>query len=366
MLAIVGAGIALVVAFLLIQNLRQYHDFVEKDFLERSDSTETTYLGYQGNLLKYSRDGVFYTSYDGELIWSHTYEMSNPKMDVCDNFILIYDEKGTRAAILTNTGFQKSIKTSLPIVDANISGQGTIAVLMQEEDTGYVQLYDKEGTTLVSGELHMENNGYPMAMDLSPNGERMVVSQLDLNSGDVKTTIAFYDFGKEGKDKIDNLIANYSFSNQIFPQVEFLENGNAVAFGDSEMVLFGGGSKVDISKEIFVEGEIKSIFTKDTHFGAICNTTDEDGTYYNQLSIYSENGWKRCERKLKDSYSKVEMLDNNEICLIDGKNVAIYSLLGIKKFSYHFDTGIYKVISGDAFKRYYFITDHKISNMRLK
>lgn len=123
---------------------------------------------------------------------------------------------------------------------------------------------------------------------------------------------------------------------------------------------------MDISKEIFVEGEIKSIFTKDTHFGAICNTTDEDGTYYNQLSIYSENGWKRCERKLKDSYSKVEMLDNNEICLIDGKNVAIYSLLGIKKFSYHFDTGIYKVISGDAFKRYYFITDHKISNMRLK
>ena len=82
---------------------------------------------------------------------------------------------------------------------------------------------------LASGELHMGNNGYPLSLAISGNGERMVLSQLDLNGGDIKTTIAFYDFGKEGKGKIDNIVANYSFSNQIFHQVEFLENGKAVA-----------------------------------------------------------------------------------------------------------------------------------------
>ncbi len=364
--SVVLGVVALIAVLILVKNLRQYRSFTEKDYIQRGDTTETNYLDFQGNLLKYSRDGAFCTKYNGDLIWSYTYEMSNPEIDVCDNYILIYDAKGTQAAILTNTGFLKKIKTSMPIVDANISKQGTVVFLMQEEDTGYVQLYDAKGTVLVSGELHMENNGYPVAIDISRSGQRMMVSQLDLNSGDIKTTIAFYDFGKEGKDKIDNMIANYSFSNQIFPEIKFLDNGNAVAFGDSEVVLFGSDSKCSISKEIFPDGEIKSVFTSDSYFGMICNATDDDGKYINQLSVYSEKGFKRCQKKLKDSYSKVEMLGNREICLTDGKKAAIYSLLGIKKFAYNFDTGIYKIIAGDSARRYYFITDDKISGVRLK
>lgn len=365
-LTIVLGVVALIVIFVLVKNLRQYHNFAEKDYRQRGDITETNYLDFQGNLLKYSRDGAFCTKYNGDLIWSYTYEMSNPKIDVCDNYILIYDAKGTQAAILSNTGFLKKIKTSMPIVDANISRQGTVVFLMQEDDTGYVQLYDVKGTVLVSGELHMENNGYPVAIDLSKNGQRMMVSQLDLNGGDIKTTIAFYDFGKEGKDKIDNMIANYSFSNQIFPQIEFLDNGKAVAFGDSEIVLFGSDSKCSISKEIFPDGEIKSVFASDSYFGMICNTTGDDGKYFNQLNVYSETGYRRCQKKLKDSYSKIEMLGNKEICLTDGKKAAIYSLMGIRKFAYNFDTGIYKIIAGDSARRYYFITDDKISSVRLK
>ena len=132
---IILLGIVLVVAIVLINNLRQYKDFTEKSSIQRGDATETGYLGFQGNLLKYSRDGAFYTKYNGELIWNYTYEMADPQMDVCDNYILIYDKKGTQIAILTNTGFKQSIKTSMPIVDANVAGQGTVAVLMQEEDT---------------------------------------------------------------------------------------------------------------------------------------------------------------------------------------------------------------------------------------
>ena len=162
------------------------------------------------------------------------------------------------------------------------------------------------------------------------------------------------------------MIANYSFSNQIFPQIEFLDNGKAVAFGDSEIVLFGSDSKCSISKEIFPDGEIKSVFASDSYFGMICNTTGDDGKYFNQLNVYSETGYRRCQKKLKDSYSKIEMLGNKEICLTDGKKAAIYSLMGIRKFAYNFDTGIYKIIAGDSARRYYFITDDKISSVRLK
>ncbi|MDD6194171.1 MAG: DUF5711 family protein [Lachnospiraceae bacterium] len=363
---IILIGLVLIVVVVLLNNLWQYKDLTEKSSIERGDATETDYLGFQGNLLKYSRDGAFFTKYNGELIWNYTYEMADPQIDVCGNYILIYDRKGTQIAILTNTGFKQSFKTSMPIVDANIASQGTVAVLMQEEDTGYVQLFNDKGEVLASGELHMENNGYPLSLDISQSGEKMVVSQLDLNGGDIKTTIAFYNFGKEGKDKIDNIVANYSFSNQIFPQIEFLENGKVVAFGDKEIVIFEDNAKASISKEIFVDGQIKSVFCNGKYFGIICDVTDDEGKLIHQMNVYSGNGFPRCERKVSGTYSKAEMLSNNEVYLSDGETVSIYTLYGIKKFAYTFDTGIYKIIPGDSAKRYYLVLDNRIADVRIK
>lgn len=364
--ALIILGVILLIAIILYSNLRQYKDFAEKSSIQRGDATETCYVGFRGNLLKYSRDGAFYTKYNGELIWNYTYEMADPQIDVCENYVLIYDRKGTQIAILTNTGFKKSIKTSMPIVDANIAKQGTVAVLMQEEDTGYVQLFNEQGDVLASGELHMGNSGYPLSLAISGNGERIVLSQLDLNGGDIKTTIAFYDFGKEGKGKIDNIVANYSFSNQIFPQVEFLENGKAIAYGDKELVLFADNTKASIAKEIFVDGQIKSVFSNGKFFGTICDVNDDNGKLIHQMKVYSGNGHVRCKRKVAGNYSKVEMLSNNEVVLMDGESVNIYSLYGIKKFAYKFEAGIYKVIPGDSDKRYYFVLDNKIANVRIK
>lgn len=93
--------------------------------------------------------------------------MDDPQIDVCGNYILIYDVQGTQAAILTNTGFKQTIKTAMPIVDANIASQGTVAILMQDGEAGYVQVCNDAGKVLASGELHMKNSGYPLAIALS-------------------------------------------------------------------------------------------------------------------------------------------------------------------------------------------------------
>lgn len=359
-------AVVLLLAALIGSRLRRYHDYTVKTTYARGEATETTYVGFQGNLLKYSRDGAFYTKYNGDLIWNYTYEMSNPKMDVSGNYILIYDMKGTQVSILTNTGFKQSIKTAMPIVDANIASQGTVAILMQEGDTGYVQLWDAEGNTLASGELHMENSGFPIALDISEKGDRLVVSQIDLNGGNVKTTIAFYDFGKDGQDKVDNIIATYSYADQVFPEIHFMENDRVVAFGDAEVVVFNNNAKVSVDKEIFVDGEIKSVFFDDKFFGMICSVTDEAGDFVNQMTIYSSHGRKTTKKNVEIPYTKVEMLGNHELCLSNGKEVAIYSLQGIKKFAYSFDTSIYKIISGDSSRRYYFIKEDSIEGIRLK
>lgn len=58
-----------------------------------------------------------------------------------------------------------------------------------------------------------------------------MVSQLDVKDGNVKTTISFYDFSNKGKDEIDNIVATYSFSDQIIPQIAYVDGDKAIAFG---------------------------------------------------------------------------------------------------------------------------------------
>ncbi len=356
----------LVIIFLLAHNLRKFKDYDVTASYDRSDGAETTYMDFQNNLLRYSRDGAFYTNYNGELIWNYTYEMTNPRVDVCGNYVLIYDKSGTQIAIMTPTGFKQSIKTSMPIVDAHIAKQGTVGILMQDGGTGYIELCDVTGTVLASGELHMSKSGYPMSIDISDDGENLAVTQMDLGIGNVKTTIAFYNFGAAGKNKDNNIVATYSYSNQIFPKIVYLTNGNAVAFGNGEVVLFNNDSKVSVKKEYFPEGDIKKVVYNDKYFGYICDATNKSGEIINQLNVYSGTGLRRVQKAVDGTYTDISFMSNDEILLSNGIDVSIYTLTGIEKFKYTFDEQIYNILPGDGSKRYVFIKDGKTDMVRFR
>ena len=354
-IAVILVVIAAVALAVMAHLLRQYEDYNVRASTERIDSAETDYLDFQGNILKYNRDGAFYTDYDGELIWNYTYEMESPQAQVCGNSVLIYDRDGTQLTILSVTGVEGNVTTSLPILDADVSANGTTAVLMQNENTGYVEIYDLEGQVLASGELHGENSGIPVALALSSDGQKLMISMIDLNGGNVKTTIAFYDFGREGEDAIDNLVASYSYSDMVIPQIDFVKNDKAIAFGDSEIVIFRSNSRFDVDNEIFFQDQIKSIFYNDDYFGVVRDAAQEDGSLANQMTVYNMSGYEVFETVLDISYNDIELMSNNEIVISNGKDVNIYTMQGIKKFAYSFETSIYKIIPGRGSRRYIFL-----------
>lgn len=352
--------------FVLLYQLRGYEDYDTKTSVERDDSSYTEFLEFQGNLLKYSRDGAFYTDYSGKLIWNYTYEMKSPEAKTCESFVMIYDKGGTELAVLSPTGMKGGIQTSLPIVDADVAAQGTVAVLMQQGTTAYIELYDVDGRLLASGELHGSNSGYPVSLALSSSGEKLMVSMFDLREGDIKSTITFYHFGKAGQDAIDNVVASYSYSNMIIPEVDFVKGDRAIAFGDSEIVLYKNDTKSTCDKEIFLQGTIKSVFHNEEYFGIVCDATLEDGSQSNEMTVYSVGGYKKFSKQLDISYRDIEIMSNNEIVLSDGADVNIYTSLGIKKFAYEFETGIYKIIPGDGSKNYIFLMDGTTEKVRLR
>ncbi len=355
-----------VVAIFVIRIVTTYSDCEIEKTWERTDSAESNYYSFNNNLIKYSADGIFYTSYDGSLIWNYTFDMTNPNIDVCGDYIVVYDKKGTEVDVFSSKGYINTISTTTPVIEAKIASQGTVALLLQESSTSYIQMYDKDGTVLVSGEIHPENRGYPISMALSSDATRLLLSIINVNEGELSTELVFYDFTSKGKEEEDNIVASYTYLGALIPKVDYVKNNKAIAFSDSKIIIFNNNTKATVAKEISVENDMKSIFYNDTHFGYICETALENGEVVNELNVYNLYGFRWISKEIDSNYDDVDILSNNDIYLKDGNEVFIYNLQGFLKFNYTFEETIYDVIPATTSRRFYLITDSSTEEIYIK
>ena len=358
--AILLAG--LILGYVLYRTFVTFEEFEVSSSFEQKDAEQTIYADFNGNLLAYGRDGAFYTDYEGNLIWNETYEMTNPQIKMCEGKLLIYDKTGSQLFVESVSGNEGKISTNLPIVEADVAKNGNVVVLMQNKDTGYLNLYNSDGETIASGEVHTKKTGYPMSVAISSGGDRLVMSLANLTDGDVKSTVQFYDFGVAGDSKANHIVGKFSYSNMIIPEVDFVAKDEVIAFGDSEIVIFQGDKEPKIKKELFVSSEMKSIFHNDNYFGMI--TANEDGQ--NSLSLYTMSMNRRFEKEIDALYTKADITKTNEVLLTDGENVSLYTTLGVNKFSYKFSNGILEMIPWESYRTYVIIEKGKIERIRLK
>ncbi len=355
-----------IISYTVIRIVTVYDDYEVDKSWTRDDSTESKYISFQNNLIKYNADGIFYTSYDGSLIWNYSYDMTNPQVDTCGQYIVAYDKKGSESYIFSTKGFIKQISLTIPVVEAKVANQGTVALLLEENSTSYIQIYDKNATLLVSGEIHPENKGFPISMALSSDATRLLLSIVNVKNGELSTELVFYDFTNAGKKEDDNIVATYKYIGDVIPKVEYVKNNKALAFADNKIIVFNNNLRATVAKNISIEGEMKSIFYNDTHFGYICETVLEGGEIVNQLNTYNLFGLRTTSKEIEDSYTYVSILDNNEVLLSDGNTITLYNLQGFAKFTYTFDETVYGVIPGPTSKRYYVIEETKTEEIELK
>lgn len=355
---LVSAGVGIFLA------LRHYEAFDVRSSVERADTEATKFADFKGNILKYSNDGAFYTDLSNELIWNQTYEMANPQIDICENYLTIYDKNGTVLYILTTEGLSGSIETTMPIQQVCVAAQGTVAVLMKEGAAGYLALYDRTGETLAEGTVHGEKKGYPIAIALSHDAIKLAVSMLDINDGSLKSTIAFYNFGSVGQNEIDRVVGVSSFSDTVIPEMEFTADDRLAAFSDTGVIIFEGSQKPQQTAEIAFEKEARSIFYNEDYIGIVTANDDEEVTHH--MAIYDTKGNFVLEKDFDMEYTEIEFLANNEICIKNDTACDIYTIRGIYKFHYEFDEEIYKVMSSGRGLNYTFIMESATEKVRLK
>ena len=153
---------------------------------------DSTLVPFSGYLLTYSKDGAGCMDIRGNAVWNQTFEMQNPIVDVCQNVAAIGDYNGRTIYVMNTTGVMGSITTNRPVRDFCVASNGVVAAVLDDADTTWIYLYDSQGKELIYFRTTMKDSGYPVKVAISPSGELVCVSYLFVDSGQMKSSVAFY------------------------------------------------------------------------------------------------------------------------------------------------------------------------------
>ena len=360
-------GFIMVLLFVLAElyiALRSFSSFTILSESDRADSEAVTFATFGGSVLKYSNDGAVLTDGQNKQIWNQSYEMTTPRIAMCDDYLAIYDRGGIDLYIMSKSQTVRHIEMSSPIQAVSIANQGTVAVMTKGEKVTQVHLYDKSANELASGEFYEEKSGIPIDIALSYDGKKLAVDMVDVRDGNLKSTISFYNFGSVGQNEINNNVGNFAYSDMFIPEIEFVSDERMIALGDNEVIVFEGSEKLSVVSEILLKGQVKSVIYNEKNVGIITENVGEESG--NHFALYDMKGKNTMDTDIAIAYSDVYFLENGEICFTGESECCIYSTHGIKKFAYVFEKGIYRILSQGKGAQYIFVLDDSTQEVRLK
>ncbi len=321
------------VLFLLIIILSSVHYWQYKNYtVEISDTGENTlaysYYPVDGNILKCASDSSILMDRKNETIWQIEYSMSDAKVDTCGNLAVIYDKDATRVVVCDKSGQIGTFTTELPIVRAEVSENGNVAVLTDDGSRAEINYYDKSGDVIATIKTTMASDGYPMDIALSDDGMDLAVSYLTFVQGVSTSNVIFYDFGVDGQSASNNITGSFSYSDNIIPDIEYMSGSRFAAFGARQITVYKCGRSVEECSMIKLEDSAQSVFASEKCFGYVMQGNDYSG---HEIVVYNCNGSEKCRITTDFSYTSIEAYDDR-IMFYNRSEIQVYALSGVLKF----------------------------------
>lgn len=324
---------------------------------------DATLVPFAGHLLTYSKDGAGCMDIKGNAVWNQTFEMQNPIVDVCNDVVAIGDYNGRTIYIMNTSGIMGSITTNRPVRDFCVAGNGVVAVVLDDKDATWIYLYDSQGKELVYFRTTMKDSGYPVSVSISPSGELACVSYLFVDSGQMKSSVAFYNFGDVGKNNTNNYVSGYDYSNSVVPYTRFLDNGSAFAVSDDRVMFFSGGQKPVSAAENLVSENVQSVYYGSEYVGLVFNSTQGGSKY--RLDVYHKSGKMEQSVEFDIEYSDI-LFHDDQIIIYNESECCVYNTNGTEKYSGNFDKAVLVLIPQSSPYRYMVVTPDSVDTIELK
>jgi hypothetical protein len=268
-IALLGCAAAAVAFFFYNQQQSRVYttaDFSSIGTLSLTDNSKSYDL--DGDALIVGRDGVSCYGEDGAALWNVTYEMQQPVVSISANrnVAAIGDLNGSTVYLMDKSGQISQIATSLPIQTLSVSRDGYVAAVLEDSDTvSWVYLFDKNGNTVAYIKNTMASSGYPLSIAISPDGSLLCVSDLIVESGALKTKIAFYNFSAVGQNAVDNFVKGFDQAGQAVPYVSFINSDTTVSVSNSNITFYRGLDQPELLNAASYQTELQGVYTGENY-----------------------------------------------------------------------------------------------------
>ncbi|MDD7218520.1 MAG: DUF5711 family protein [Clostridia bacterium] len=357
----VTAVIVIVAAFIIYMEKRSYHNYKILQTSEQEDIVSTNYVEMEGNILRYSPDGVSLVSNKMETLWSETYSMQNPVADVQGSRAVIADKDGNSIFMFDKNGKTGNVTTSYSIVKAKVSENGLVAAILDGGDDTWINFYSFDGSLIAENQTRIDDPGYPLDVAISDNGVIMMVTYQFVDGNDTTSYVAFYNFGDVGQNEDDRIVSGYKYKGVVVPQIEYLDQNRSIAIRDDGFTLYRGGQIPKEVKTIKEDKEIVSTFFDDDLVGLVFKNDSKDKLY--TMNVYKLDGTLKFKKDFNIPYTTIKMSDGN-ILMYNSSQICIMNSKGVQKYMGAVD-GTVKNFFKIGWNRYILVSDGGVNLIKL-
>lgn len=315
-------------------------------------SDTSSYAQFADGIVRYNRDGVVFLNRKNEEQWIQPTQLQNPTICVKDNAFAVADNGGNSILVFTREGLKGEIETTLPIEKIAISDQGIVSAILRNENSPQIISYDATGNILVEQQVTVSTTGYPVALEMSDDGNMLAVSYLYTEGTAIKSKVIYYNFGETGQERTDNIVMSEEYDNTVMAEIFFMGDDRSIVVGDDRFVIYRGKEVPEKQKEIMLDQEIQSVFHSDRYIGFILLNQEKSGY---ELRLYSRLGEQVLSREISGKYSNVK-IDGSEVIMFDGSRCCIITAYGIVKFEGDLNVEALEIFQAPGINRYYMMS----------
>ena len=304
---------------------------------ESINNKSIEYASFKNGLMRISNDGMTYINENGEVKWTVSYNMKDPIYEKNGNYFAIADRNGNNFYIFNKDGKLGENTTTNSIVKISVSEEGVLYILQSDENSSYVNVFRNTGVPIdITIKTNLTEDGMPIDLSTSNNGEELVVASVCLNDNNVYTKATYYNFADAGKNANQKrIVAEFKdeLNDKFLARVKFFDNTRSCLIYDGGIyyVSTTDESNPSISNNLRFDDKMKSISYNDKYMAVVFEN--------NKLMSFDTNGNTLCSREITYDYDEF-YIDDDYMVFLYGNRVMIYDIRGRMIFDKEVDSNI--------------------------
>ena len=359
----VAVIVAAVYIALRIMDNYQFSSYTVSGSVNRDDIESSKYVAFADGYVRYSNDGISYYKSDGKVIWNQTYSMQNPKVKVCGSSIAVADIKGSSAYSFNENGQVGRIDTSMPILQVEVSANGKIAAVLEDNNANYINMYDTNAEKIYSVKTTLSGDGYPLDISISSDAKKLIASFIKVSGDEIKNNVVFYNFSDVGKNETERVVGGFNYDDVIVGDVRFINDNLAVAVGENVISLYKIKEYPSLEHTIKIDNEIEKIFYSDQYIGMILDNSESGDPY--KLKVYNTSGKEVFDTTFGVQYTDAKF-DGKSVILSNATTFVLMNMRGKVLANIEFDMPVTDVMPTGTRGTYTLVNSKYIQTIKLK